>query len=88
MDLAAEHAGEIDLLLSDVVLGHMDGQELATRLVAQYPGLKVVLMSGYPSEMLTRAGQGGPVFPFVSKPIDFPTLAQLLRDLLDARPRR
>jgi len=88
IELAATHAGEIDLLLSDVVLGHMDGQELATRLVAQYPDLKVVLMSGYPSEMLTRAGHGGPVFPFVSKPIDFPTLAQLLRDLLDARPRR
>ncbi len=74
-----------DLLLSDVVLGGMDGYELALTLTGRFPGLKVVLMSGYPSEMLTRAGSSGPVFPFVNKPIDFPTLAQLLRDLLDSR---
>ena len=35
--------------------------------------------------MLTRAGNGGPIFPFVNKPIDFPTLAQLLRDQLERR---
>ena len=48
-------------------------------------GLRVVLMSGYPSEMLTRAGNGGPALPFVNKPIDFPTLAQLLSDPLERR---
>ncbi len=83
--LAEEQAGAFDLLLSDVVLGGMDGYELALTLTARMPGLKVVLMSGYPSEMLARAGSEGPVFPFVNKPIDFPTLAQLLRDLLDSR---
>jgi CheY-like chemotaxis protein len=86
--LAETHAGEFDLLLSDVILGGMDGYELAIALTARLPGLKVVLMSGYPSEMLTRAGSTGPVFPFVNKPIDFPTLAQLLRDLLDSRATR
>ena len=38
--------------------------------------------------MLARAGASGPVFPFVNKPIDFPTIAQLLRDLLDSRAAR
>ena len=58
---------------------------LAVALTARQPGLRVVLMSGYPSEMLSRAGVSGPVFPFVNKPIDFPTLAQLLRDQLERR---
>jgi two-component system cell cycle sensor histidine kinase/response regulator CckA len=85
--VADAHAGEIDLLLSDVILGGMDGYELAIALTARQPGVCVVLMSGYPSEMLARAGRGGPNFPFVNKPIDFPTLAQLLRDQLDRRSR-
>ena len=88
MQLAEAQAAEIDLLLSDVVLGGMDGYELALTLTKRLPGLRVVLMSGYPSEMLARAGASGPVFPFVNKPIDFPTLAQLLRDLLDSRAAR
>ena len=85
LEVAAKHAGEIDLLLSDVILGGMDGYAVALALTARQPGLRVVLMSGYPSEMLTRAGLAGPVFPFVNKPIDFPTLAQLLRDQLERR---
>jgi two-component system cell cycle sensor histidine kinase/response regulator CckA len=88
LQLAEAHVSEIDLLLSDVVLGGMDGYELALTLTKRLPGLRVVLMSGYPSEMLARAGGAGPVFPFVNKPIDFPTLAQLLRDLLDSRTTR
>lgn len=85
--VADVHAGEIDLLLSDVVLGGMDGYALAVALTARYSGLRVVLMSGYPSEMLAQSGEAKPVFPFVNKPIDFPTLAQLLRDQLDRRTR-
>lgn len=85
IEVAETHAGEIDLLLSDVILGGMDGYELAITLTGRQPGLRVVLMSGYPSEILTRAGRTGPVFPFVNKPIDFPTLAQLLRDQLERR---
>ena len=56
LEVADAHAGEIDLLLSDVILGGMDGYALAMALTARQPGLRVVLMSGYPSEMLTRAG--------------------------------
>jgi two-component system, cell cycle sensor histidine kinase and response regulator CckA len=85
LEIAQANAGAIDLLLSDVILGGMDGYALAVALTSQQPGLRVVLMSGYPSEMLSRAGVAGPVFPFVNKPIDFPTLAQLLRDQLERR---
>lgn len=88
LELAETHGQEIDLLLSDVVLGGLDGYALAVALTGRLPGLRVVLMSGYPSEMLARAADTGPVFPFVNKPIDFPTLATLLRQLLDSRPTR
>jgi two-component system cell cycle sensor histidine kinase/response regulator CckA len=88
LEIAETQGHSIDLLLSDVVLGGMDGYALAVTLSARLPGLRIVLMSGYPSEMLARAAGTGPVFPFVNKPIDFPTLATLLRELLDSRPAR
>ncbi len=83
--LAESHAAEIDLLLTDVGLGPADGYDLAVELAARRPALKVILMSGYPSELLAMADGVGPHFPFIHKPIDFPTLARLLRDLLDGR---
>ena len=50
IELAARHAGDIDLLLSDVVMPRMSGIELADRLSGEYPDLAVLLVSGYPDD--------------------------------------
>ncbi len=47
LELAAKHAGTIDLLVTDMVMPGIGGRELATRLLAVRPGLKVIYMSGY-----------------------------------------
>lgn len=47
LELAAKHAGTIDLLVTDMVMPGIGGRELATRLLALRPGLKVIYMSGY-----------------------------------------
>jgi two-component system, cell cycle sensor histidine kinase and response regulator CckA len=47
LELAAKHAGTIDLLVTDMVMPGIGGRELATRLSALRPGLKVIYMSGY-----------------------------------------
>jgi PAS domain S-box-containing protein len=56
--LAARPGFELDLLLTDLVLPGIDGRELAERLRARLPGLKVVLMSGY-SDLLAEASGPG-----------------------------
>jgi signal transduction histidine kinase len=48
--------GHIDLLLSDVVIPDANGPELAGRLAELVPGLKTLLISGYPADALTQAG--------------------------------
>ena len=78
-------AGRIDLLLTDVVMPHMRGRELASQLRRLRPGIKVLFMSGYddPAEgtLGTReAGTG-----FIQKPFTPDDLAARIHDLLGPR---
>jgi signal transduction histidine kinase/ActR/RegA family two-component response regulator len=72
--------GEIDLLLTDVVMPGMTGQELLRELSAERPRLQVVFMSGY--------HQGAPIDArrFVAKPFDRATLLNTVADILANRP--
>jgi len=72
-----EHPGEIDLLLTDVVMPGMSGKELAERL-----GTKPVFMSGYTDDVTLRHGVEGP--RLVQKPFDASTLLSAVRSALDA----
>ena len=52
MEIWKEHASEIDLLLTDMVMpGNMNGLELSQRLLAENPQLKVIYTSGYSAEL-------------------------------------
>jgi CheY-like chemotaxis protein len=81
--LAAEHGGGVDLLVSDVVMPGQNGPELAEELRREWPGLKVLFISGYGE--LTQAGERevaarGPVLP---KPFQPDELARAVRAALD-----
>jgi PAS domain S-box-containing protein len=73
----------IDLLLSDVVMPHVNGPELARLFRGRYRDAAVVLMSGYSDEAVSRQGDLVPAAAFIQKPYDFPELARLIRKLLD-----
>jgi CheY-like chemotaxis protein len=80
------HPGKINLLLTDMVMPEgVSGVELAERLVASSPDLKVVYMSGYTSdevsaELLTRTNAS-----FLQKPYGHAELAKIVRDCLDKK---
>jgi two-component system, cell cycle sensor histidine kinase and response regulator CckA len=82
IELAAQHAGSIDLLLTDVVMPEMNGRELAERLVAEDPGLKVLFTSGYPADAVLRRGIATHEAAFIEKPYPMETLALKLREVL------
>jgi CheY-like chemotaxis protein len=73
----------IDLLISDVVMPHVSGPQLARLFRARHPDAPVILMSGYSDEAVARQGDLVPAAAFIQKPYEFAELARLLRKLLD-----
>ena len=79
LSLEANHAGRIDLLLTDMVMPGMGGGELSRRMLERQPALKVLLMSGYSEELV--AAEHGEV-PFLPKPFTPEELAAKVREVL------
>ncbi len=75
---------EIDLLISDIVMPHMDGHLLSTRLRAMNPALKIILMSGYPAQTLRDKIDEISNLPLIQKPFDANHFMYKVREVLDA----
>src|SRR5690606_25270526 len=63
-----EAAGDYDLVLSDIRMPAMDGIEMAKRAAGEFPGLKVLLMTGYAEQRERAADLEAIVIDVVAKP--------------------
>jgi CheY-like chemotaxis protein len=68
LDIAREHQGEIHLLVTDVVMPHMLGKEVAEQVLLIKPGTEVLYMSGYARPVLSSQGRLEPGVALVEKP--------------------
>ncbi|MBU0909811.1 MAG: response regulator, partial [Proteobacteria bacterium] len=82
VELAAEHIGAINLLLTDVVMPGMNGKDLFDQLRLILPELKVLFMSGYTRNVITHRGVINEGVNFVQKPFTIRTLAKKVRTAL------
>lgn len=82
LQVAAEFAGVIDLLLTDVVMPEMNGRELWEQLHSQRPAMKCLYMSGYTADIIARQGVLEKGVHFLQKPFMHAALAAKIRDTL------
>ncbi|MCU0807701.1 MAG: response regulator, partial [Candidatus Contendobacter sp.] len=81
--LAREHAGDIHLLITDVVMPRMNGRDLARNLLERYPDLKCLFMSGYTANVIAHHGVLDAGVHFIQKPFSIRDLAAKVRMALE-----
>jgi PAS domain S-box-containing protein len=86
LEIAADHKGTIEILVTDVVMPRLGGRELASRIAAQRPNVKVLFISGYTDDSIFRHGvlEGG--VAYLQKPFNLKAIAQKIREVLDGQP--
>jgi CheY-like chemotaxis protein len=84
LQIAALHNGSIELLVTDLVMPRITGMELADKLRARHPDLKVLFMSGYAEREHLR--QLHPNEQFIPKPFLPADLFRRVNDVLRDRP--
>lgn len=82
IDLAEQHANEVRLLITDVIMPEINGSDLAMRLAPNHPDLKCLFMSGYTASVIAPycvLEKGG---PFIQKPFTLDELSSKVREAL------
>jgi len=87
IQLAAAHRGEIQLLVTDMVMPGMTGQELAVRLQSEHPGLNVVFMSGYSEHAATEMANADPSVRLLTKPFSRAAILRTVGEMLRGAAR-
>ncbi|MEW5736833.1 MAG: ATP-binding protein [Thermodesulfobacteriota bacterium] len=82
LELARGHQGAIDILITDVVMSGMNGKELAEKLSAARPGVRIIFMSGYTRNVVAENGILAKDVHFLQKPFAMSELLSVLQDVL------
>jgi PAS domain S-box-containing protein len=82
LSVAKQHLGQIDLLVTDVVMPGLNGKELSERLEELRPNLKVLFISGYTADVISNRGVLDPGVAFLHKPFGQEELARKVREVL------
>ena len=78
IEVLERHQGDIDLVVSDVVMPEMDGPTLLRELRSRNPGLKIIFVSGYAEDAFQKHLPADGQFAFLAKPF---TLKQLVNEV-------
>lgn len=85
--LASTTAPKPDLLMTDVVMPGMNGRDLSERIAVLVPGIRILFMSGYTADVISRHGVLDERVHFIGKPFDKQALEAKLQEVLGNKPQ-
>ncbi len=80
--VSMRHAGDIHLLITDVIMPGLSGRAVADRLMQQRSGMKCLFISGYSTDVIAQRGVVGEGVAFLHKPFSRDDLARKIREIL------
>lgn len=83
LKLVEESRETIDMVLTDVVMPHMNGSEMFNKLCEKIPDLKCLFMSGYTADIIANHGALKEGCNFIEKPFNLMTMSRKLREALE-----
>ncbi len=83
LEKAKNNSSSIDLLMTDVVMPEMNGLDLAEKITALYPDIRLLFMSGYTANVIAHRGILDHGVAFIQKPFSMADMTEKLRDVLD-----
>ncbi len=78
----AKEQTTLNALITDIVMPEMNGRELAQQVRQTHPGIGIIYMSGYPTEVLTSTTASDARTGFLAKPFRLNELVEKLQELL------
>jgi signal transduction histidine kinase/ActR/RegA family two-component response regulator len=82
LEVSSDYRGKIHLLVTDVIMPHMNGHELATRIASGRPDMKILYVSGYSDNDIGDQGVLDPRHQLLQKPFTPQTLARKIREVM------
>ena len=80
------HDGEIDLVISDMIMPKMNGSELFNELKARDASVKMILITGYPLDSSGKEILDQGIVNYIQKPVQIQDVAAAMRNAIDDRP--
>jgi len=86
VEIMSEEAGRFDLLLSDIKMPVMDGIALSLDVGARFPGVKILLMTGFADQRERAHGLDALIYDVITKPFSLDMLLAKVGDALSGKP--
>ncbi|HOW96760.1 MAG TPA: transporter substrate-binding domain-containing protein [Kiritimatiellia bacterium] len=86
LDMVRQYPKPIHLLIADVIMPGMNGRDMADRIRALRPDIRVIYMSGYTADVIAHHGVLEPGVDFLQKPVSGKMLLAKIREVLDRKP--